>query len=293
VWHADGDTPELNYAMTSRLRTPPILIARTGVVQVAFTHRYSFEFDGNRWDGGNLRVSVNSGPYTLVPASAFLTNGYNNTVAILSYAEIAGQPAFTETSPDHGSGTRLTSMAALGFFNPGDTVSIEFTYSGDTNTRGGIPNWEIDSVTITEGHPGQPPVTFSLAAVAFRADITDAPLHYQWQRDCGSGFTNIAGATAASHSFDPAPADLLCQFRAIVSTLGMSVTSAEARVTITPPQLSVRHVGANVVVSWGGPGTLQIAQFVAGPWALAGGVTNSTYTVNSSASHRFYRLRVP
>ena len=126
-----------------------------------------------------------------------------------------------------------------------------------------------------------------------RARCDNTAHFYQWQRDCGAGFSNLSGATAATFSFVPASADLLCRFRAIVTTLGMSVTSSVARVTITPPQLSVRHVGANVVISWGGPGTLQLAQHAVGPWALVGGVTNSTYTVRPSALQRFYRLRVP
>jgi hypothetical protein len=66
-----------------------------------------------------------------------------------------------------------------------------------------------------------------------------------------------------------------------------------ARVTITLPQMAVRREGTNVVISWDAPGTLQVAQFAIGPWALAGGVTNRAYTVRPSASQRFYRLRVP
>ena len=73
----------------------------------------------------------------------------------------------------------------------------------------------------------------------------------------------------------------------------MSVTSSVARLTITPPQVAIRPVGANVVISWTGSGTLQNAQNITGPWLAVGGVTSNSISLRPSAAKRFYRLRVP
>ena len=235
-------------------------------------------------------MRVNNGPFQPLGAAGFCVNGYSGIIR--SDSALSGQMAFNGDSPGYAGGNLITSAANLGYFNAGDVLQIQFLAAWDGNTLGSLPNWLIDQVSLAAGECAAP-VTFSVVASASAPGATTQPIFYQWQRNCGAGFTNLAGATAASYSFVPVSADVACQFRAIVATLGTSVTSTVARITIPPIQVQVRYNGTNVIVSWSGPGTLQNAQFVTGPWALPAGVTNNTYTVRPTAARRFYRVRVP
>ncbi|MBU6283434.1 M4 family metallopeptidase, partial [bacterium] len=83
------------------------------------------------WDGGNLKISVNGGAYSLVPSSAFRFNAYNSTLRSASGSPantnpLAGQSAFTGT--DGGSlggswGRSQVDLSAVGV-KPGDVVRL-------------------------------------------------------------------------------------------------------------------------------------------------------------------------
>lgn len=159
-WGEDGQQPENSRPNTSMLNSPTIIITTAGEVTLSFDHRHSLE--GGRWDGGQVRLSVNGGAYATVPGSAFLQNGYNGTVLPNSASVLAGQSAFVETSAGYASGF-LTSVAELGSYNPGDSISVQFIVGNDTNTRGpNLPNWEIGSFTLSGPAAGVPEVTNSL-----------------------------------------------------------------------------------------------------------------------------------
>ena len=54
-------------------------------------------------DGGNVWISVDGRAYSLIPASAFLFNPYNQTLVTAAAGNtnpLAGQPAFTGTDAD-------------------------------------------------------------------------------------------------------------------------------------------------------------------------------------------------
>jgi hypothetical protein len=151
-WRSDGQSAEIGHPCTSQLDSPTFTVTRAGFVRLQFAHRWSFEYDGTAWDGGQVRVSVNGGAFTTVGAIAFTQNGYSGAVAGNSVSVLKGQPAFTQTSPNYGAAAPfITSAAELGSFNPGDTIAVEFIFGGDTNTQAQIPGWEIDSFTLTEG----------------------------------------------------------------------------------------------------------------------------------------------
>jgi len=230
AWHEDGQESDDAHPNTSFLTSPTLTVSASGPVTLTFVHRYSFEFDGTRWDGGQLRISVNGGPFTAVPDAAFTQNGYGgNTVAGNSQSELHGQEAFTADSPGYASGY-ITSIANLGNFNAGDTVRIQFMAASDTNTRGKVPNWQIDSVGAT-GLQGSQLVTFSTAI----STSGNGPVFYQWYRDSGSGFVPIQGANSASYSLLPACSDSGARFRVQVYVPGALVTSQPATVTVTAP----------------------------------------------------------
>src|SRR5207244_4656780 len=99
--------------------SPAISVSQAGTLQLTFTHRYSFE-QGN-WDGGQVRLSLNGGAFTAVPAAAFTQNGYNGAVLPGSLSVLAGQSAYVNDSPILAS-QELTSICTLGSFQAGDSI---------------------------------------------------------------------------------------------------------------------------------------------------------------------------
>src|SRR5207247_8916467 len=81
------------------------LFPYTTLFRSTFTHRWSFEFDGTAWDGGQVRVSRNGGPFTTNDI-VFSQNGYNGAVQSSLYtgvSDLHGQSALDRKS------TRLNS----------------------------------------------------------------------------------------------------------------------------------------------------------------------------------------
>ena len=257
-WRQDGQQAEDSHPNTSKLNSPAIPVTMSGVVQLTFSHRWSFEFDGTRWDGGQVRISVNGGPYTTVPASAFIQNGYNSSVFGTSASDLHGQPAFTETSADWAN-TFVTSIANLGFFNAGDTVSVQFMAASDTNTRGpNVPNWEIKSGSLTQG--AQDP-TLHIVATGSRPGNPNQAIFYSWQKNTGSGWVDVPDANSANLTLNPTLADNGARYRAVLYIPGTSVTSREVTLTVaqlnTPPRFSCgpnqavdENSGAQSVAGW-------------------------------------------
>jgi hypothetical protein len=156
-WRQDGQEANNSRANTSTLISPAINVTQAGVVQLTFAHRHSFE--GGRWDGGQVRVSVNGGAFTVVPGSAFTMNGYNGTVLPTSESDLKGQAAYVEDSANFPGGP-ITSVATLGFYQAGDSIRVAFMAASDSNTRGTFqPNWQLDSLQLTVADPAVTPIT--------------------------------------------------------------------------------------------------------------------------------------
>lgn len=259
TWHEDGQDADNGQPNTSKLNSPAYTVTESGSVTLSFTHRFSFEHDGTAWDGGAVYVSVNGGPFTPVPAISFTQNGYGgNTVAGGSSSALSGQPAFTSQSPGYATGF-ITSIADLGHINAGDTVRIQFVAASDTNTRGQVPNWEIDSLHLDQG--GLPTsVTFSVGVTGAIAGSTNPPIFYQWYRDSGAGFVPIVGAHGSTLTLTPTPADNGSRFYVAAYVPGASTNSEIATLSVvqpnTPPQFNcgpdqiAAGGGARVVPNW-------------------------------------------
>lgn len=133
------------------LDLPPLAVpAGPNPVQVEFTHRYSFEYDGTtRWDGGAVMVSVNGGPYTHIPATSFTQNSYIGTIT--GAGVLNGFDGFNGDSAGYGSGSMITSVLTVPGVLAGDTITLQFLGSWDENTVASSPNWEINNVKVTSG----------------------------------------------------------------------------------------------------------------------------------------------
>jgi Zn-dependent metalloprotease len=116
--------------------------------RLTFMHWVATE---TRWDGGNVKISVNGGPWTLVPASAFIYNAYNATLFPLvpngNTNPIAGQPAFTGTDGGAVDGTWGRSIINLtGIATAKDKIQLRFDIGNDGCT--GRFGWYIDDLLV-------------------------------------------------------------------------------------------------------------------------------------------------
>lgn len=311
AWACHDQDPCASAFRASRLNSPHFSVTTTGPVTLTFRHRYSFEADATtRWDGGQVRLSVNGAEYVPVPLASFTANGYNNTVGGGSAPnnDLSGQDAFTADSTGYGAGTFLTSTATLGLFNAGDTVSIQFLAAWDECSEGTEPNWEIDSVQFApsvEDRRADGPVTFSVEAAASRPDIDPAPIAYQWQRNDGAGFTDITGATSSSFTITPLPSDAGARVRCLVNTPGAGQISDEVTLNVLP-RIKVSPVLGTATLSWpailAGFGLDEASALGTPPeTTIWTGVTVAPeldaglykVTVATGSGQKFYRLRNP
>ena len=296
------------------LRTPILTIRSNTPVVLTFAHRYSFEFDASTdWDGAQVRLSVNGGPFATVPGSSFTANGYVGPIEGSILGAIAGTPgwvneAFLRESAGYTNHAFLTSVANLGSFNPGDHIQLEFLASWDECSEGSEPNWEIDSVQVTGGDAVlSADVLLTVGAESTYRGLANPYMAYFWQRDTGSGFADVAGANSPSYAFYAGLVDSGARYRCIVYSPGASATSDVATVTVTMPLTFTRPTANTIMLSWPlPPPPLNATTFVLeqsstllpGSWTT---VPPASYQVTADAvsvtvtiqpgPNQFYRLR--
>ena len=105
-------------------QSPNIIIPLNATdLRMAFNHWVATE---PKWDGGNLKISVNLGPWNIIPSSAFSFNAYPdslNTVGDNNDNPLAGEDAFTGTDGGSVGGSWAQSQIDLtGIASPGDII---------------------------------------------------------------------------------------------------------------------------------------------------------------------------
>jgi cysteine-rich repeat protein len=133
------------------LESPEIsLPADLEVARVAVNHWVATEA---LYDGGNLKISVNGGGYTMIPRTAFDVGPYNDTLAILTPLlelndnPLAGEDAFTGTDGGQPSGSWGASHVNLfGIAGAGDSIRLRFEFGIDG--CGGVDGWFVDEVEV-------------------------------------------------------------------------------------------------------------------------------------------------
>ena len=129
-----------------RLVSPTITVPGVGDPVLLIDHYLASEPAA---DGGNLKISVNGGPFQLVPESEFLFNPYNQVLdgPERSHNPLAGQPAFSglnETSYRGSWGQSQISLADL--VRAGDIFRLRFDFGVDGCT--GWDGWYLDTVRV-------------------------------------------------------------------------------------------------------------------------------------------------
>jgi Zn-dependent metalloprotease len=130
------------------LDSPVVAVPATAAsVLVAFDHWVATE---STWDGGNVKVSVNGGGFSLVPSTAYTFNAYNDTLVSAGAGNdnpLAGEDAFTGTDGGSNDGTWGQSQVDLaGIASPGDTVQLRFEMGLDGCN--GLIGWYVDEVRL-------------------------------------------------------------------------------------------------------------------------------------------------
>jgi hypothetical protein len=151
--NCDGGAGDISGSMS--MESPVIRIPSGSSVgtKLAFEHYIASEIG---WDGGNLKISINGGAYTLVPAAAYTFNPYNltlNTAAAGNTNPLAGQGAFSGTDGGQVTGSWGQSqidLAALGVM-PGDNIRLRFDFGMDGCT--GIDGWYVDAIRVVSCRP--------------------------------------------------------------------------------------------------------------------------------------------
>ena len=136
------------------LESPPIEIPEGSSPVLAFDHYVATEA---RFDGGNVKLSVNGEPFQLIEASAFLFNPYggvlNDAASGRNTNPMAGESAFSGTDLGVQRGSWGQSQIALdGLVTPGDTVRVRFDFGVDGCN--GVIGWYVDDVRITNMNTG-------------------------------------------------------------------------------------------------------------------------------------------
>ncbi|HEX5861910.1 MAG TPA: hypothetical protein VFY58_08715, partial [Nocardioides sp.] len=113
---------------------------------LAFEHYVSTE---SGYDGGNVKVSVNGGAFTLIPAAAYTFNGPSKIFdASTNTNPMAGEDGFTGTDGGEIIGTWGTSQVDLtkAGVSAGDTVRFRFDIGRDG--CGGLDGWYVDDIEV-------------------------------------------------------------------------------------------------------------------------------------------------
>ncbi len=218
----------------------------------------------------------------------------NSTWTTIASATLAG---YTVPAGDEGFKLRVLVTAS----NYDGTVTVA---SDPTDTVVGAPP-VLTSVPAPTGTPSR---GSALTARQGTWDGVGNTFKYQWQRDLGSGYSNIAGATAISYVLQPA--DTGASIRVQVTATNVDGTASglsdavgpvvsAAPVNSAPPVASGTPARASTLTTttgtWSGAGNLYSYQWQKDPgtgWVDIAGATKSTYVAQKTDEASELRVKV-
>jgi Zn-dependent metalloprotease len=126
------------------LTSPPVVVPAAGAAHLAFDHWMSTEAP---WDGGNVKISVNGGPFVLVADADYTFNSYNAAIDPTSTNPMFGEAAFTGGDGGSVSGSWARSTVNLApYASAGQTVQLRYDMGTDGCT--GFFGWYVDDVRL-------------------------------------------------------------------------------------------------------------------------------------------------
>ena len=141
-----------------RLTSPKIKLPEgASAARLTFDHWFALE---PGWDGGNLEISVNDGPFAPIAFTDFTYNSYKFLLFSAGQGNtnpLAGLPAFTATdggSVDDGTWGR-SHVSLANYATGGDTVRLRWNLG--TDGCGGRVGWYLDDVVVYACTSDTPP----------------------------------------------------------------------------------------------------------------------------------------
>jgi Zn-dependent metalloprotease len=134
-----------NHAGLITLVSPVISVPKSVAdAKATFEHWVATEAG---WDGGNLKISVNGGPWTLVSDADYVFNGYNGVIINSGSNPLSNQPGWTGTDGGSLTGSWGRSIVNLApYAQPGSKVRLSFELG--TDECGGSYGWYLDDVNV-------------------------------------------------------------------------------------------------------------------------------------------------
>lgn len=129
-----------------QLDSPPIVIP-TDSVLMTFDHYVATE---QSWDGGNIKISTNGGPFVWTDFGDFTFNTYNlrlSSAAAGNTNPMEDQPSFTGANGGENKGSWVQSHLSLdAYASAGDTIRLRFEFGVDGCN--GLRGWYVDNVRL-------------------------------------------------------------------------------------------------------------------------------------------------
>lgn len=154
------DESTSDFSSRDSIISPAVLLPGAGfkAPKLTFDHYVATEVG---YDGGNVKVKVNNGSWTVIPAAAYTFNGPSKiaTAAAGNTNPLAGEDGFTGTDGGEVTGTwgesqvDLTKVGA----KAGDTVQFRFDIGRDG--CGGLDGWYVDDIKVSTCKPTKPKAT--------------------------------------------------------------------------------------------------------------------------------------
>jgi hypothetical protein len=175
----------------ARLETPAIDLTGVDHAQLSFWHWYSFDYRQARYDGGNVKISADGGPFQIIIPE----NGYDDTLSIYN-AAIPGEPGFCFYDTGqfwHQETFDLTSYAD-------HQIVIRFHFGSNTRDNY-FPGWYIDDVLLSGLPPGFLPAVSDLSLSLTGDDVL---LSWSWPYDeAPAGYAIYRGTFPAGFFTEP------------------------------------------------------------------------------------------
>jgi hypothetical protein len=177
----------------SRLDTPPIDLFGHSKAYLTFWHWYENETSSSLWDGGNVKISANNGPFEIMTP----VDGYDGIIDEFN-TMIGGQPGFGGAQ-ENGNFWHKELFDLSQYL--GSEVKIRFHFGSDNNTT--LAGWYLDDVELLL-LPLAPPM---ISDVSILPHTTDNLGPYRVQAsiadDDGINTARLWFSTNASVNFSP------------------------------------------------------------------------------------------
>ncbi|HRI71951.1 MAG TPA: M36 family metallopeptidase, partial [Polyangium sp.] len=188
------------------LESPDLVIGATAL-SVTFQHRYDFEFDGTRWDGGVIEYSEDGGMTWADVSTLGVATGYNGTITATNPV-LGGRMGYTSATANFATGVMNNRTLTFPATFTNRTIRIRFRIGTDEAVGAG--GWYIDNLAFT-----------GLTNKPFSAQV----VHNCSVGTCGNGAINAGEQCDDGNTANGDCCSSTCQFEA-ATTVCRAATGA-------------------------------------------------------------------